>query len=49
LLATHKEELHLLAKALLEQETLDKDEIEQAVKGITIKKDKTTLTPREVL
>jgi len=46
---THKEELNLLAKALLEHETLDKAEIEQAVKGNAIKKDKTTLTPREVL
>ncbi|KAJ2611199.1 hypothetical protein EV177_003598 [Coemansia sp. RSA 1804] len=39
LLSDHREELDRLAKALVEYETLDKEEIERAVKGLPIKRD----------
>lgn len=42
LLDERKEELERLAQGLLEYETLDKDEIEQVVKGLKISKEKTT-------
>lgn len=49
LLATHKDELNRLAKALLEHETLDREEIEQAMKGHPIKHEKVPLVKNEVL
>ncbi|KAJ2845320.1 i-AAA protease yme1 [Coemansia brasiliensis] len=39
LLNDHREELDRLAKALVEYETLDKNEIERAVKGLPIERD----------
>ncbi|KAJ2727044.1 hypothetical protein GGI07_000162 [Coemansia sp. Benny D115] len=39
LLTEHREELDRLAKALVEYETLDKNEIERAVKGLPIERD----------
>ncbi|KAJ1728729.1 i-AAA protease yme1, partial [Coemansia biformis] len=39
LLQDHREELDRLAKALVEYETLDKNEIERAVKGLPIERD----------
>ncbi|KAJ2787141.1 hypothetical protein GGI15_000970 [Coemansia interrupta] len=39
LLNNHREELDRLAKALVEYETLDKNEIERAVKGLPIERD----------
>ncbi|KAJ1722737.1 hypothetical protein LPJ53_002874 [Coemansia erecta] len=39
LLTNHREELDRLAKALVEYETLDKNEIERAVKGLPIERD----------
>ncbi|KAJ1662443.1 hypothetical protein EV178_005875 [Coemansia sp. RSA 1646] len=39
LLSEHREELDRLANALMEYETLDKEEIERAVKGLPIKRD----------
>ncbi|KAJ2358535.1 hypothetical protein GGF43_000742 [Coemansia sp. RSA 2618] len=39
LLRNHREELDRLAKALVEYETLDKNEIERAVKGLPIERD----------
>ncbi|KAJ2677279.1 hypothetical protein IWW42_000085 [Coemansia sp. RSA 1085] len=39
LLSNHREELDRLAKALVEYETLDKNEIERVVKGLPIERD----------
>ncbi|KAJ1849445.1 hypothetical protein LPJ73_003727 [Coemansia sp. RSA 2703] len=39
LLKKHREELDRLAKALVEYETLDKNEVERAVKGLPIERD----------
>ncbi|KAJ2713630.1 i-AAA protease yme1, partial [Coemansia spiralis] len=39
LLQDHREELDRLAQALVEYETLDKNEIERAVKGLPIERD----------
>ncbi|KAJ2797054.1 i-AAA protease yme1, partial [Coemansia guatemalensis] len=39
LLTEHREELDRLAKALVEYETLDKNEIERAIKGLPIERD----------
>lgn len=36
LLKTHKEELHRLARALMEHETLNLDEIRTVIKGMSL-------------